>query len=214
MSPAFRSSIKQFEWTLGFTYQLQLVSVLWITRRSVEHQGCLQIQEVIEMDFDHDGDSREESELKGLAARLRMAMIRLSRQARHQDPSPFSIAQLSALATVANQGPLGIGQLAEIEGLPSPAMSRLADRLEQAGLIVRQANPADRRGVHVVATSDGVKLLARRKLAGNAWLANRIACFDTADRAILERAVSLLETLSSDREGSAAESAGNLGDQR
>ena len=158
----------------------------------------------------HGEGSFEESDSKALAARLRMAMIRFSRQARRQDPSPFSIAQLSALATVVHWGPIGIGQLAEIEGLPSPAISRLADRLEEYGLIIRQANPADRRGVHVVATADGEKLLARRKIAGNAWLADRISHFDDSDRMILERAVGLLENLASDRDGDAPEGPANL----
>ena len=54
-----------------------------------------------------------------LAARLRLSMVRLSRQLRRVDPSELTIAQFSALATVVRNGPLGVGQLAEIEGLPS-----------------------------------------------------------------------------------------------
>ena len=61
-----------------------------------------------------------------LAGRLRLLMVRLSRQLRRRDPSELTIAQLSALATVVLSGPLGVGQLAEIEGLPSPAATRLA----------------------------------------------------------------------------------------
>ena len=52
-----------------------------------------------------------------LAARLRLSMVRLSRQLRRMDPSELTIAQFSALATVVRNGPLGIGHLAEIEGL-------------------------------------------------------------------------------------------------
>jgi len=52
-----------------------------------------------------------------LAARLRLSMVRLSRQLRRMDPSELTIAQFSALATVVRSGPLGIGHLAEIEGL-------------------------------------------------------------------------------------------------
>ncbi|MGD0220183.1 MAG: hypothetical protein ABSC73_06960, partial [Acidimicrobiales bacterium] len=60
-----------------------------------------------------------------LAGRLRVSMIHLSRQLRHRDPSALTIAKLSALATVVQSGPLSVGQLAEIEGLPSPAATRL-----------------------------------------------------------------------------------------
>ena len=139
--------------------------------------------------------------LPALAERLRLAMIRLGRQLRRHDPSELSIAQVSGLASVVHAGPLGIGQLAEVEGLPSPAATRLADKLEAAGLVVRRANPGDRRGVLVVATTAGAELLARRARAGNAWLAERLAALSDSDRRALERAVAVLESLAAGRPG-------------
>ena len=144
-----------------------------------------------------------------LAGRLRLSLIRLSRQLRRQDPSELSLAQLSALASVVRGGPLGVGQLAEIEDLPSPAATRLADSLEEAGLLARRANPADRRGVHLVATPEGAALLARREQAGNAWLAERLGRLGEADRAALERVVTLLEALATERPDDPPELAGD-----
>ena len=141
----------------------------------------------------------ERSAAHVLAGRLRLSMIRLGRQLRRHDPSELTITQLSALAVVVRSGPLGIGQLAEIEGLPSPAATRLADKLEEAGLIARRANPADRRGVHIVATAAGTDLLARRQQVGNAWLAERLGALSEHDRDALERAVDVLETLATAR---------------
>ena len=132
---------------------------------------------------------------QALAGRLRLSMIRLSRQLRRYDPSELTIAQLSLLASVVQAGPIGVGQLAEIEGLPSPAVTRLADKLEEAGLVTRQANPADRRGVHLAATVQGEQLLARRREAGNAWLAGHLSALSEDDRLALERAVGVLESL-------------------
>ena len=146
-----------------------------------------------------------------LAARLRLSMIRLARQLRHQDPSELSLAQLSALATVVRGGPLGVGQLAELEGLPSPAVTRLADKLEEAGLVTRRANPADRRGILVVATAAGTDLLARRAEVGTAWLAERLDALSESDHACLERVVALLEALATTRPGDAP---GPRGDRR
>ncbi len=146
-----------------------------------------------------------------LAARLRLSMIRLARQLRHQDPSELSLAQLSALATVVRGGPLGVGQLAELEGLPSPAVTRLADKLEEAGLVTRRANPADRRGILVVATAAGTDLLARRAEVGTAWLAERLDALSESDHACLERVVALLEALATTRPGDAP---GPGGDRR
>lgn len=132
---------------------------------------------------------------RALAGRLRLSMIRLSRQLRRFDPPELTIAQLSALASVIVAGPIGIGQLAEIEGLPSPSATRLADKLEEAGLVTRRSNPADRRGVHLVATVQGEQLFARRREAGNAWLAAHVSALDETDRLALERAVDVLESL-------------------
>ena len=133
-----------------------------------------------------------------LAARLRLSMVRLSRQLRRMDPSELTIAQFSALATVVRNGPLGVGQLAEIEGLPSPAATRLADKLEVAGLIARRMNPADRRGVQLMATPAGTELLTRRAQVGNAWLAGHLSALNKADRLALERAVTLLESFATE----------------
>jgi len=96
-----------------------------------------------------------------LAERLRISMIHLSRRLRRQDVSELSIAQMSGLASVVHKGPLGIGRLAELESLPGSAATRLADKLEAAGLVVRQVTPGDRRGVQVVATPAGVAVLER-----------------------------------------------------
>ncbi len=86
-----------------------------------------------------------------LASRLRLSTIRLGRELRRHDPSEFSIAQRLALTSVVRTGPFGVGELAEIEGLPTPAVTWLTDRLEEAGPVVRHAHPTDRRGVLVVA---------------------------------------------------------------
>ena len=136
-----------------------------------------------------------------LAGRLRLSMVRLSRQLRRMDPSELTITQFSALATVVRSGPLGVGQLAEIEGLPSPAATRLADKLEEAGLVARRPNPADRRGVQLVATAKGTELLERRAQIGNAWLAEQLSALSKADRLALERAVAVLESFATERPG-------------
>ena len=139
-----------------------------------------------------------------LAGRLRLSMVRLARQLRRSDPSDLTIAQLSALATVVNAGPLGIGHLAEIEGSPSPAATRFAEKLEEAGLVSRQANPADRRGVQLVATAKGTQLLARRAAVGNAWLAAHLSALSEDDRLAIERAVRVLESFATERPGDAS----------
>jgi len=142
----------------------------------------------------------EPAAAQALASRLRLAMIRLGRQLRRQDPSELTIAQHSALATVVCNGPLGVGQLAEAELLPSPAATRLADRLEEAGLVSRQVNPHDRRGVLLEATAKGRDVVTRREQVGNAWLAARLARLNESDRRAIERMVGVLEAMVRDME--------------
>jgi DNA-binding MarR family transcriptional regulator len=42
-------------------------------------------------------------------------------------------------------GPVSTGEIARLTGLTPGSATRLVDRLEKAGLVVRQADPADRR---------------------------------------------------------------------
>ena len=130
-----------------------------------------------------------------LAERLRVSMIHLSRRLRRHDPSELSIAQVSGLASVVLKGPLGIGRLAELESLPGSAATRLADKLEATGLVVRQATPGDRRGVQV---------LERHTRAGNEWLAARLASLSEADRVAIARAITVLESMAAGDPGTAA----------
>ena len=95
-----------------------------------------------------------------LAARLRLSMVRLSRQLRRMDPSELTITQFSALATVVRNGPLGVGHLAEIEGLPSPAADATCRQTGACRSRPRRMNPADRRGVQLFATPEGTELLS------------------------------------------------------
>jgi len=136
-----------------------------------------------------------------LAAQVRRAIVLLWRQARRQAPSELTITQLSALATVVRSGPMGVGQLAEAEALPSPAVTRLADRLEEAGFVTRRPNPADRRGVLLSATAAGRKLITRREQASNTWLAERLDALPRRDRLAVQRAVPALWALAGEKEG-------------
>jgi DNA-binding MarR family transcriptional regulator len=65
-------------------------------------------------------------------------------------------ADLEVLGAIEQHGPLTAGQLSELTGLSAAAVTGLIDRLENAGVAARQADPADRRRV-LVAVSDGAR---------------------------------------------------------
>ncbi|QEL18468.1 MarR family winged helix-turn-helix transcriptional regulator [Limnoglobus roseus] len=74
----------------------------------------------------------------------------------------LSLGQFDILATLRrheSKGGLNPTQLCENVMLTSGAMTSRLDRLQEAKLIARQADPADRRGVVVVLTPKGRKLI-------------------------------------------------------
>ena len=80
------------------------------------------------------------------------------------EPLGLSLGQFDILATLRRQGPEGKmtpTQLMKSVMLSSGGMTNRIDRLEQAGLIRREADPADRRGVVVGLTKKGRELIDR-----------------------------------------------------
>jgi len=149
-------------------------------------------------------DAAEAADPAGLAERLRLTLVRLGRQLRRDDPPGLTITLYSALSTVVDHGELAIGELAEAEGVPASAATRIADRLEQAGLVTRRANPHDRRGVNVAGTAEGRRLVEDRRQRGNAWLAARLAGLTPEQRQTLADALGVLDAAVSPDGGSCA----------
>ena len=62
------------------------------------------------------------------------------------------------LNTLARTGPLTVARLAEHIGIDRSGTSRYADRLQQAGLLERQPDPADRRTSLIRLTPEGAQV--------------------------------------------------------
>jgi DNA-binding MarR family transcriptional regulator len=58
---------------------------------------------------------------------------------------------------------LRLGELAEAVSLSRSGLTRLVDRLEQAGLLRREQHPTDRRGAYAVLTPAGWEAVARTR---------------------------------------------------
>ena len=96
------------------------------------------------------------------SARLRAVIGRLSRRLRPTVAgSGLPPSQISVLFTIVRLGPIGLSELATIEGLNPTMLSRITAQLCDSGLIRREANPSDRRSANVVATAAGRRMRER-----------------------------------------------------
>jgi DNA-binding MarR family transcriptional regulator len=104
---------------------------------------------------------------------------------------------MSALVALSRHGELTLGDLAAIERIAPPSMTRIAARLEAAGFLERRPDISDRRVALVAITSTGVDLLRLRQERGDAFVTSRLASLSEEEREILAQAVPLLERLAS-----------------
>jgi DNA-binding MarR family transcriptional regulator len=133
-----------------------------------------------------------------LGSQLRLAVLRLSRRLRQQTTGDITASQLSALAAVAKHGEVSLGELAAIERIAPPSMTRIAARLEEQGLLERRIDVADRRVARVAVSPAGSALLAENRTRRDAFLAARLQDFTTEERSVLAKAIPLLERLASE----------------
>jgi DNA-binding MarR family transcriptional regulator len=128
-----------------------------------------------------------------LAHRLRPVIARLARRMRQQAGGDLSPTQGAALNTIACHGPLTPSELAAREKIQRPTATRVLARLEEAGLIARAADPADRRSSLVAATEAGEALLAHTRERKDLYLAARLDRLSAEEIAVLDRAAGILE---------------------
>ena len=130
-----------------------------------------------------------------LATRLRLAITRTARRLRQEAGEALSPSQGAALAVIERHGPLTPTELAARERIQRPTATRVLARLEEAGLVVRAADPADRRSSLVSVSPAGAALLEQLRTRKDAFLSGRLEQLGPDDRATLERAADLLEDL-------------------
>jgi DNA-binding MarR family transcriptional regulator len=130
-----------------------------------------------------------------VASRLRLAVTRSARRMRQESDPSLSPTQTAALATIERRGPLTPSELASIERVQRPTISRVAARLVEAGLIERLPDELDRRGARLRVTDEGRRRLHEVRSRKTAYLAQRIERLGPEERDLLMRASDLLERL-------------------
>ena len=136
--------------------------------------------------------------LAELPTQLRLGVMRLARRLRQETSGQITLSMHSALSVLDRHGPLTLGELAGLERVAPPSMTRIASRLEDAGLVVRRVDAADRRVARLTVSPEGRRLLKEIRGRRDAYLAQRLGSFTPEERAALAEALPLLERLSGD----------------
>jgi DNA-binding MarR family transcriptional regulator len=133
----------------------------------------------------------------GLASELRLSVMRLRRRLsneRHPD-NPLSMGAMAVLGCLFRNGDLTVGELAALERVQPPSMTRTVNALEEGGYINRRAHETDGRQVVVVLSDQGRTTLLADRARRDAWLARRLRDLTPEERDLLRRAAPVLERL-------------------
>ena len=123
---------------------------------------------------------------------LRLAITRTARRLRQEAGGGLSPTVIATLASIERHKVLTPGELARIEGVQRPTMTRAINRLAEANLIDRREDPEDRRSALISVSDEGHRYLAAHRSRKSAWLANLIEDMPQDDADTLARAAEIL----------------------
>jgi DNA-binding MarR family transcriptional regulator len=131
-----------------------------------------------------------------LANRLRPVLLHLNRQLRREIHSlGVTGGQVSLLVQIKYHAGIGIRELAALERISVPGMSKFISRLEEAGLVQRAPVEGDQRRVGLTLTPAGHKVLRSVKSKRTAWLASRLSDLDPDELEAIDAAIEPLAHL-------------------
>ena len=143
-----------------------------------------------------------EPELAELAEGLHRALSKLFAILRRGDPNgaaagELTLAQLSILVTLLDQGPIRMTDLAAHERVRTPTTTVAIRRLEKIGLVKRSRDPSDLRAVLVDITPRGRAVHGESLANRRAALAAMLGQLPPSDLNTLMKALKPLERLAS-----------------
>lgn len=143
------------------------------------------------------------AELTDLAEGLHRTLSKLFSILRRGDPSgaaagaDLTLAQLSILVTLLDQGPIRMTDLAAHERVRTPTTTVAIRRLEKIGLVKRSRDPSDLRAVLVDITPRGLAVHRESLTNRIAALAALLSQLSESDLDTLTKALAPLERLAS-----------------
>jgi len=134
----------------------------------------------------------------GLASELRTSVMRLRRRlANERDPgNDLSIASMAVLGSLFRHGDLTVGELAALERVQPPSMTRKINGLEGGGYVARRAHESDGRIVVVALTDRGRERVVSDRRRRDEWLARQLRDLTPEERDALRAAAPIIQNLS------------------
>ena len=131
-----------------------------------------------------------------VADALHSAAIHLLRRVRQEDErTGVTPGRLSALSVLVFGGPMRLTDLARIEQVKPPTMTRIVAGLEAQGLVRRHAVAEDARAVRLEATPRGTKVMHEGRRRRVERLSRSLETLSARDLQILARAAALMNAI-------------------
>ena len=132
-----------------------------------------------------------------LTSDLRIACLRIARRVRFESDSPVPPHQFSVLVRLEERIRTP-KELAEIEKVSAPSMTRTVAALVDSGLVARADDPTDGRQVILSLTAKGRATIRETRRRRDLWFAKRLEALSDDERALLVRATALLERVAAE----------------
>jgi DNA-binding MarR family transcriptional regulator len=132
-----------------------------------------------------------------VADALHSAAIHLLRGIRKEDErTGVTPGRLSALSVLVFAGPKRLTELARIEQVKAPTMTKIVAGLEAEGLVKRRADPRDARAISLAPTQRGTRLLHEGRRRRVERLSDALRELTPGEIDVLAQAADIMERLS------------------
>jgi DNA-binding MarR family transcriptional regulator len=132
-----------------------------------------------------------------VADALHSAAVHVLRAVREEDEQAgIGPARLSALSVLVFAGPMRLTDLARLEQVRPPTMTKVVAGLEDAGLVRRRRDAQDARAVRLEATVRGARLLQEGRRRRVDRLAAGLRRLSARELEVLARAAAIMERVS------------------
>jgi DNA-binding MarR family transcriptional regulator len=128
------------------------------------------------------------------AARLAIIVGRFNRRLRSATGG-LSHGLLSALASVTKHGPIRLADLAQLEQISAPSITRMVAELETRGLVARTTDPADGRAALIEVTRAGTDAVLLARSARAEVASELLMTLDGDEIATIDAALPALERM-------------------